>query len=132
VLSDLDDTDQARVWRATGREGHPCGDNGCGLPWAFLNVMSIGIQMAGPQLTPLTFERGMLQDLPDLYGGVETSTWNWGPGDYTGTGDVKEVYWDANARSRVDGKAGAFVPLNGGRRYKLGGWSGAFAGVPVR
>jgi hypothetical protein len=132
VLTSLDDTDQARVWRATGRKGHPCGDNGCGLPWAFLNVMATGIHMAGPQLSPLTFERGMLQDLPDLYGGVETSTWNWGPGDYTGTADAKEVYWDANATSRVDGDRGAYVPLNGGKRQKLGGWAGGLKGIPVR
>jgi hypothetical protein len=132
VLADLDDTDQARVWRATGRQGHPCGDNGCGIPWAYLNVMATALQMAGPQLTPLTYERGLLQDLPDLYGGVETSTWNWGPGDYTGTADAKEVFWDPNARSKVDGKRGAYVPLNGGKRYKLGQWSGGLGGIPVR
>ena len=132
VLTDLNDTDQARVWRATGRKGHPCGANGCGLPWAFLNAMATGLQMAGPQLNPLTFERGMLQDLPELYGGVETSTWNWGPGDYTGTADAKEVFWDPGARSRVDGKTGAYIPLNGGKRYKLGQWSGGLGGIPVR
>ncbi len=132
VLTNLDDADQSRVWRATGRQGHPCGENGCGIPWAYLNVMGTAIQMAGPQLNPLTFERGLLQDLPDLYGGVETSTWSWGPGDYTGTGDAKEVYWDPNAPSKVDGERGAYVPLNGGARQKLGGWSGSLSGIPVR
>jgi hypothetical protein len=132
VLTHLDDTDQARVWRATGRSGHPCGDNGCGLPWAYLNFVGMAIHMAGPQLTPLTIERGLLQDLPDLYGGPQTSLISFGPGDYTGNEDAKEVYWDANARSAVDGKAGAYVPLNGGRRYRLGAWQGPLSGVPVR
>lgn len=132
VLTSLDDTDQARVWRATGRQGHPCGDNGCGIPWAYFNFVGTALQMAGPQLTPLTIERGLLQDLPDQYGGVETSYLAFGPNDYTGYEDGKEVYWDPNARSAVDGKAGAFVPLNGGKRYRPGQWGAGLGGIPVR
>ena len=132
VLTALDDTDQARVWRATGRQGHPCGENGCGLPWAWLNLTGVALQMAGPQLNPLTFERGLLQDLPDLSGGVEAATITFGPNDYTGIGDVKEVYWDPNAPSKVDGKAGAYIPLNGGQRYPLGQWTAGLGGIPVR
>jgi hypothetical protein len=132
VLTDLDDTDQARVWRATGRQGHPCGANGCGIPWAYFNLVGIAIQMAGPQLNPLTLERGLLQDMADMYGGPETSYISYGPGDYTAYEDAKEVYWDPNARSRVDGKAGAYVPLNGGKRYRLGQWPGGLNGIPVR
>lgn len=132
VLTSLDDTDQARAWRATGRQGHPCGDNGCGLPWTYLNTLSIGLQMAGPKLDPLTFERGMLQDLPDLYAGVEAPLLSFGPDDYTGYEDAKEVYWDPNATSKVDNKAGAFVPLNGGKRYRLSQWSDSLGGIPVR
>lgn len=132
VLTSLDDTDQARVWRATGRQGHPCGDNGCGIQWAHFNLLGIALQMAGPELNPLTIERGLLQDLPDLYGGVETSYLSFGPNDYTGYEDAKEVYWDPNATSKVDGKAGAFVPLNGGKRYRPGQWSTGLGGIPVR
>ena len=46
--------------------------------------------------------------------------------------DAKEVYWYPNARSAVDGKAGAYVPLNGGKRYRPGQWSGGLNGIPVR
>jgi hypothetical protein len=88
--------------------------------------------MAGPQLTPLTLERGLLQDLPDLYAGPETSYMAFGPGDYTGYEDAKEVFWNPNARSAVDGKSGAYVPLNGGKRYRLGQWSAGLGGIPVR
>jgi hypothetical protein len=132
VLTALDDADQSRVWRATGRSGHPCGDNGCGIPWSSLNFLGTALQMAGPNLNPLTFERGLLQDLPDLAGGVEAILYSLGPNDYTALSDVKEIFWDPNARSRVDNEAGAYVPLNAGRRYRLGQWSAAFAGVPVR
>ena len=55
-----------------------------------------------------------------------------GPGDYTGNEDAKEVFWDPNARSAVDGKSGAYVPLNGGKRYRLGQWSSGLGGIPVR
>jgi hypothetical protein len=30
------------------------------------------------------------------------------------------VYWDAGARSTVDGRSGAYVEMNGGRRYEPG------------
>ena len=122
VLTNLDDADQSRVWRATGRQGHPCGDNGCGIPWAYLNFLGTALQMAGPNLNPLTFERGLLQDLPDLYGGAgRPRTSPSAPTTTPRIADAKEVYWDPNARSKVDGKAGAYVPLNGGQRYRLGG-----------
>jgi hypothetical protein len=32
----------------------------------------------------------------------------------------------------VDGKAGAFVPLNGGKRYRPGQWPGGLNGIPAR
>ena len=102
VLTNLDDADQARVWRATGRQGHPCGDNGCGIPWAYMNFVGTAIQMAGPQLTPLTMERGLLQDLPDLYGGPRDLLHRLRAHDYTGNEDTKEVYWDAERP--VDGR----------------------------
>ena len=38
-----------------------------------------------------------------------------GPGDYN---DCREVYWDASATSKIDGKKGAYVDVNGGRRYE--------------
>jgi len=100
--------------------------------WAYAGFVGTALQMAGPQLTPLTLERGLLRDLPDQYAGPQTSYLAFGPGDYTGYEDNKEVYWDPNARSVVDGKSGAYVPLNGGKRYRLGQWSTGLGGVPVR
>ena len=34
--------------------------------------------------------------------------------------DYREVYWDSGARSGVDGRSGAYVDMNGGRRYEAG------------
>jgi hypothetical protein len=95
---------------------------GAQLPWAYLNTLANGIQMAGPNLTPLTFERSLLSGAAD-YGGDGNAFQYWlhfEPGDYSGISDAREVYWDANAISRIDGKAGAYVALAQGRRYKPG------------
>ena len=44
----------------------------------------------------------------------------YGPDDYNAISDFREVYWDAAATSGIDGRAGAYVPMNGGRRYAVG------------
>ena len=92
--------------------------------------------MAGPNLNPINVEKAVLS-LPPV-GGWEASGHrpditlaNFGRGDYTALGDAKEAYWSASARSRVDGKQGAYVPVNGGRRYKLGEWPAGLTGIPV-
>jgi hypothetical protein len=44
----------------------------------------------------------------------------YGPHDYTGQSDVRLVYWSQSAKSPINGKRGAYVPLKGGARYQLG------------
>ena len=48
-LTSLDETDAARVWRAEGKSGHPCGNNGCGIQWGYTSLVATAIQMAGPE-----------------------------------------------------------------------------------
>jgi len=56
-----------------------------------------------------------------------------GPNDYTALQDAREVYWDPTATSAIDGSPGAYVPLNGGRRYENGTWPGGLSPqIPVR
>lgn len=97
---------------------------GAQLPWAYLNTLANGLQMAGPTLNALTFERSLLSGAAD-YGGDGNPFQYWlhfEPGDYTGISDAREVVWDPNAVSRIDGERGAYVSLNGGRRYRPGSW----------
>ncbi|MEX2294202.1 MAG: ABC transporter substrate-binding protein [Acidimicrobiales bacterium] len=83
-----------------------------------LYMLAIGLQMAGPNLTPETFEAGMFA----YPGGTgPQGTWRFGPGDYTPAEDFREIWWDPNRISRQNNKAGAWVELNGGRRYFPGG-----------
>ncbi len=127
----LDDTDQARAWRDVGREGHPCGQNGCGVSWTYFYLLGQGIHMAGPNLNPLTFEKGLLQDLPDSGGTPESPLADFGPNDYTALGDEKEVYWSNTAQSSLDGQSGAYIPVANGKRFRLGQWAGGLDEIPV-
>ncbi|MDQ2649798.1 MAG: ABC transporter substrate-binding protein, partial [Actinomycetota bacterium] len=69
-------------------------------------MLAIGIQGAGPNLTPQTFEAGMFA-YPQKLG--PTGLWKFGPGDRTAANDVREIYWDPNAISTYNGKKGSFL-----------------------
>jgi hypothetical protein len=82
-----------------------------------LYLLSIGIQMAGPNLTPETFQAGLFA-YPTRTG--PRGTWDFGPGDHTPTNDYREVWWDPEGLSPQDDRLGTWVQLNGGRRYRPG------------
>jgi hypothetical protein len=132
----LDDSDPGRVWRATGHSGHPCGNNGCGLGWAWANMTGHFIQAAGPNFNPANLEAGVL-NMPPQGGWAQkkdarVTLYKFGPGDYTGLSDVREVYWDANQTTPVDNSRGAYVGVNKGERFELGKWpKNNLEGIPV-
>ncbi len=77
-------------------------------------ILAIGIQMAGPDLTPETYQAGMFS-----YPGGQgpRGHWSFGPGDFTPTDDFREIWWDPNKISPQNNKPGAWVQLGGGARY---------------
>ena len=77
-------------------------------------LLAIGIQMAGPNLTPETFEAGMFA-YPG--GNGPRGLWGFGPGDYTPTDDFREIWWDPDRISPQNNQAGAWVQLGNGARY---------------
>jgi hypothetical protein len=82
-------------------------------------MLALGIQLAGPNLTPQSFERGMFA----YPGGLgPAGRWGFGPGEYTPTQDAREIYWDRNRQSIEDDKQGAYVETEPGKRYKAGQW----------
>jgi hypothetical protein len=89
--------------------------------------MAIGLQMAGPKLTPLTFEQGMF-DYPEMLG--PAGLWGFGPHDMTTADDVREIYWDPNATSNYNHKLGAFVETDH-KRYRYGQIPSGPPKVPV-
>jgi hypothetical protein len=120
--------DQSRMWRATGRSGIPC--NSCGLPWAYMSFVASILHYTGPDLNPLTVERAVLSIPPSDSSRPGTVRLQFGPDDYTALSDVKEVHWCGGCRSVIDGRPGAYVPIDQGRRYQLGQWP-AGLNVPV-
>jgi hypothetical protein len=131
TFGSLDDTDQARVWRAQGNSGHACGNNGCGLEWAYMGGFALMVQQTGPNLNPLTFEQGVLGNIPPFGGSGRAALMKFGPDDYTGISDEKEVYWDATATTPIDNSQGAYIAVGGDKRYTLGTWGNDLSGIPV-
>ena len=126
----FEQSDAAKVWRAAGNQGNPCAS--CNLLTGYASFMGTAIQQAGPNLNPLTFERGLVGARYSRGGWKETGgnpgvyLIRFGPGDYNAISDFREVYWDAAARSEIDGRPGAYVPVDGGRRYAAGELDGTF------
>jgi hypothetical protein len=80
-----------------------------------LYIIAMGIQLAGPTLTPASFERGMFS----YPGGTgEAGSWGFGPGHYTPTQDYKEVWWDGTRASPYNNRQGTYQ--TSGTRYRLG------------
>ena len=92
-----------------------------------LQMLAIGIQMAGPDLTPETFEAGMF-DYPPSTG--RAGTWAFGPGDYATSEDAREIYWDPSASSFQNGERGVNVETMPGRRFRIGTWPSGDPAVP--
>jgi hypothetical protein len=94
-----------------------------------MQLLAIGIQMAGPNLNPETFEAGMFA-YPQRTG--RAGLWNFGPGDYSTSADAREVYWNSNAQSIQNGKRGAYIEAEPGKRYPIGKWPTGDPPVPAR
>jgi hypothetical protein len=85
--------------------------------YAQMYMLALGIQLAGPKLTPQTFEAGM-RTYPGgtgLYG-----TWAFPQGAYTPTRDTRILWWDPERISIYNRKKGAYVEAYGGKRFGLG------------
>lgn len=71
-----------------------------------MDQLAIGIQMAGPDLTPTTFEQGMFKYPPHL---GPAGLWGFSPTQFTTPNDFREVCWDPTAISAYNNKEGAYI-----------------------
>jgi len=92
-------------------------------------LLAVGVQHAGPNLTPETFERGMYA-YPG--GSGPAGTWKFSPGRYTPTQDAREIYWDRNAISPQNKEKGSYVETMPGKRFRPGDWPATDPAVPER
>ena len=87
-----------------------------------LYLLAIGVQGAGPNLNPQSFEQGMF-NYPRRTGPY--GTWGFGPGDYTTADDAREVFWNPRVNSVQTRSPGAYQDPNGGARFPIGKWPGS-------
>jgi hypothetical protein len=126
---DFSQTDAAIVWHTEKQSGDPY--SSANLPWGYLAAFSYILDLVGPTLNPGTFEqaafRGPYENFwKDAHDpGHPYVTYGPNPsvdGAYTGIHDEREVVWDPNATSPINGKKGAYVDLEGHARFMLGAW----------
>jgi hypothetical protein len=98
------------------------------LTYQSLLMLFIGLQQAGPNLTPQAFQNGMYAYGPHK---GPLGQWSFGPNDYTPTDDAREVYYDPKAISTFNSKPGRWIVLNGGKRYRGASWPAASPGAPI-
>ncbi len=82
-----------------------------------LELLAIGIQMAGPQLTPDSFQSGLFR-YPQRTGPL--GSWKFDATSHTPSQDAREVWFDRNAISTQTGDHGAWVESNPGQRFPIG------------
>jgi Periplasmic binding protein len=74
--------------------------------YAQMLSVALGVQMAGPDLTPETFETGLFA-YPPATG--QTGLWDFGEGQYTPVRDIREIWFDPNAVSAFNDQKGSYV-----------------------
>ncbi|HUR02444.1 MAG TPA: hypothetical protein VM347_07890 [Nonomuraea sp.] len=97
------------------------------LDYYSLLMLFIGLQGAGPNLNPQTFQQGMFA-YPGASGPL--GHWSWGPDDYTAIDDAREIYYDRRALSAFNNQPGRYISVSGERRYR-GSWPAKDPGAPV-
>jgi hypothetical protein len=101
--------------------------NGQQIPYGDASIFMIGVHLAGPNLTPLTFEQGMFRYYPApgsaLRPYVSWGTSLWHRPDYNSVDDVGIVWWDPNAtgQDEVGGNGkGEYRYIDEGKRFLPG------------
>ena len=97
------------------------------LDYYSMLMLFIGLQMAGPNLTPQTFEQGMFH-YPGAVGPL--GHWSWSPNDFTAVDDAREIYYDPKAISPFDNQPGRYVAPDGDKRYR-GVWPTKAPPAPI-
>ena len=85
--------------------------------YAQMYMLALGIHMAGPNLTPQSYEQGMFA-YPG--GSGPFGTWGFDADSYTPTQDFRVIWYDPDAVSPQNSKRGAYIEAYDGRRFKTG------------
>ncbi|MEX2393345.1 MAG: ABC transporter substrate-binding protein, partial [Actinomycetota bacterium] len=85
--------------------------------YAQMYMLALGLQLAGPTLTPDSYEAGMFSypGGTGIYG-----TWGFPQGSYTPQRDTRIIWWDPEKTSSFNRKKGSYVEAYGGKRFGFG------------
>ena len=97
------------------------------LIYAQMDMLAIGIQMAGPHLTPQSFQQGMF-NYPPKEGPM--GLWGWNGQQFTVPNDVREICWNPSTVSPYNNKPGAYVGTSN-QRWTFGTVPGGPPGCPA-
>lgn len=118
-----------RAWRDAFPAGDPQPNEGYSLAarYSSLLLLASGIQMAGPILTPKTFEEGLLRaQFPNPFAQgppYYQARVGFEGGRHTMIGDATMYWYSRSERGTVDPTSfGAVCYVDQGRRYSLGAW----------
>jgi hypothetical protein len=92
-------------------------------------LLAIGVQGAGPNLNPETFNRAMYA-YPGGTGLV--GTWKFEAGRHTPTVDAREIWYDPEKVSVQNNQKGAYVETEPGKRYRPGQFPSGEPPIPPR
>ncbi len=106
---------------ATGHKlSSPPAIGDAGTLYQGLLLLFDGLQQAGPDLTPETFQRG-IWSLPPSAQNASMGGWSFSPGHYTSPSNFQVLYWSNSARGPVTHEKGAWVACNSGKFYSIYG-----------
>jgi hypothetical protein len=123
--------DQPIMWALKEVDPSLGADSGTNNEYGYwpLLVLASGIQMAGPNLTPATFQAGLFKSqFPNPGAGAPPyyqAHVGFGPGDHTFYDDAAAAWWSPNARnpgSTTPSPTGAECYVRSGARYSPGRW----------
>jgi len=125
-------SDAVKAWQDAGYSGQPA--QATNAMWIYLSLLGNMVQNAGPRLD-LGHIRDAMTKAPTQGGDPDHPSIDFGdPFPWTGYKDFREVYYCPTATSPINGQPGAYLPVDGGKRYRLGGWAagtnGLFPGGP--
>jgi hypothetical protein len=117
----FEDTDCYRAYKSVDPTTAP-DENFCRLHWIDLEHIVNGIQEAGPDLTPETFEKGLYSMSSLLREGARPYAvgGGYGPGDHSFVDDFVEMWWDNEAIDPDGGEPGTYRYPQQGKRFRPG------------
>jgi len=92
-----------------------------------MDMLAIGLQMAGPDLTPENFMKGMFA-YPAKLG--PDGLWQFSPSEFTAPDDVREICWSPTTISPYNQKEGAYIGTSNAR-WTLGQIPKGPPGCPI-